>query len=557
MPDFRQRIGELEQHLADLKAQHAAGHISTDAYVDQAGRLRFTDGADGRTWWLDPNSGLWYVEAAGAPGFDLAAAELSRRAASPPPVQSETEAPSPPAPEPAASPPPVQPAPAAQTQASAAEAPPAGGGVRAFFAGRRLRFLIPLEIAACCMAGAAGLYLLYPPPPQSISKPATPSAQPPLGRAQPPLGEAQPLPSLALAPTAAPAGTQPPFGETQPPLASPTPAPAPTRFAGAGALPVDTPSPSPTPTQAATPTPTLTPSAQPPSGRAAAPSPSPSPPFAGKLAYPFYVDAAHNFAVEVIDLASRQVVFTRPQASQPALTSDGQRLAYRSWNSSHLGLFEVMLTGQNERYLSVHEEAQRPQWGPDNRAVAFSFLKTEAGHEIKTINFDDEGLPLVPPTPGGFAQTAAWTPDGRLVFHACRMNACGLATALANGADFAFLTDSPEDMSPAVSPDGQQIAYTSRQGDNWDVYLVGIRGGPPTRLTTQPGKDGIPVWSPDGAWIAYASEVDGQWSIWAMAPDGRAQQPLVPLPGSLEGKVEAFVDDVQRGWRLESISWVR
>ena len=261
-----------------------------------------------------------------------------------------------------------------------------------------------------------------------------------------------------------------------------------------------------------------------------------------------------------MDLASRQIVFTRQQASQPALTSDGTHLAYRSWDSSHLGLFEVMLTGQNERYLSVHEEAQRPQWGPDNRAVAFSFLKTENAHEIKTINFDDEGFPLVPPDPGGFAQTPAWTPDGRLVFHACRLTVCGLAIAFTNGAGFTFLTDSPDspnDIAPAVSPDGQQIAYTSRQGENWDVYRVGIKGGQPTRLTTQPGKDGIPAWSPDGAWIAYASEVNGQWAIWVMTSDGQAQQQLVPLPGSLEGKVQSFIDDVQRGWRMESISWVR
>jgi len=42
-----------------------------------------------------------------------------------------------------------------------------------------------------------------------------------------------------------------------------------------------------------------------------------------------------------------------------------------------------------------------------------------------------------------------------------------------------------------------------------------------------------------------------------MTSDGQAQQQLVPLPGSLEGKVASFVDDVQRGWRMESISWAR
>ncbi len=62
MPEFKQRIRDLGQRLADLKAQHAAGQISTDAFVEQAGSLRFTDETDGRTWWLDPNSGLWYSE---------------------------------------------------------------------------------------------------------------------------------------------------------------------------------------------------------------------------------------------------------------------------------------------------------------------------------------------------------------------------------------------------------------------------------------------------------------------------------------------------------------
>ncbi len=551
MPDFKHRIRELEQHLADLKAQHAAGRISTDDYVEQAGRLRFTDDADGRTWWLDPNSALWYVEAAGAPGFDLAMAELSKRAASPsPPPPEEPAAPPPPPPWPESLPP-TKPTEKINT-APASEASPSSKG-------RRLKFLIPLEIAGFCLAGFAALYLLSPESFHSVSVRATLT----LGNARAPL-EA-PLPSSTPTPASAPtAGAQPPLGSAQPPLGSaqpppgmPVPSPTPSAQPPTGTLtPVplpDTPSAQPRMgTLTLTPTPTRT------APRATAtPSPTSSSPFTGKLAYPFYIDASHNFAIEVMDLASRQVVFTRQQASQPDLTSDGTHLAYRSWDSAHLGLFEVMLTGQNERYLSVHEEAQRPQWGPDNRAVAFSFLKTENNREIKTINFDDEGFPLVPPDPGGFAQTAAWLPDGRLVFHACRMTACGLATAFTNGAGFAFLTDSPDDIAPAVSPDGQQVAYTSRQGENWDVYRVGIAGGQPVRLTTQPGRDGIPAWSPDGAWIAYASEVDGKWAIWVMTSDGQARQQLVALPGSLDGKVESFVDDVQRGWRMESISWAR
>src|SRR5512135_844927 len=153
MPDFKQRISELEQHLADLKAQHAAGQISADTYVDQAGRLRFTDDADGRTWWLDPNSGLWYVEAPGAAAFGLAMAELSNRAASPSPPPAEEPAASPSSPWPASLPPTkpiekVDAAPASPTP----ETPPSSGG-------NRWKFLIPVEIVGVCLAGFAALYL--------------------------------------------------------------------------------------------------------------------------------------------------------------------------------------------------------------------------------------------------------------------------------------------------------------------------------------------------------------------------------------------------------------
>ena len=74
---------------------------------------------------------------------------------------------------------------------------------------------------------------------------------------------------------------------------------------------------------------------------------------------------------------------------------------------------------------------------------------------------------------------------------------------------------------PAISPDGNFLAFTccsnwpyseTTTNDNLDIYIMRIGGGgPPFRLTNDPGQDMNPVWSPDGSQIAFSrfkSETD-------------------------------------------------
>ena len=64
----------------------------------------------------------------------------------------------------------------------------------------------------------------------------------------------------------------------------------------------------------------------------------------------------------------------------------------------------------------------------------------------------------------------------------------------------------------AVSPDGQELAYTSNIDEveatstNNEIFLVPIAGGEPKRISTSPGSDSTPLYSPDGKWIAWRSQ---------------------------------------------------
>ena len=73
-----------------------------------------------------------------------------------------------------------------------------------------------------------------------------------------------------------------------------------------------------------------------------------------------------------------------------------------------------------------------------------------------------------------------------------------------------------DDLLPAWSPDGKEIAFVTNRGDdpdrteNWDVYLIEAKAGAKERqLTTAPEADAhpdwesAPAWSPDGKTIAY------------------------------------------------------
>ena len=58
---------------------------------------------------------------------------------------------------------------------------------------------------------------------------------------------------------------------------------------------------------------------------------------------------------------------------------------------------------------------------------------------------------------------------------------------------------------PALSPDGQSIAYTSDEHGNLDVFVRPVRGGDAVRVTDHAADDAQPAWSPDGTRIAFVS----------------------------------------------------
>jgi TolB protein len=111
------------------------------------------------------------------------------------------------------------------------------------------------------------------------------------------------------------------------------------------------------------------------------------------------------------------------------------------------------------------------------------------------------------------------TPDGKhLVFASTQHRpTADIYVKPISGAVVTRLTDDPaQDVMPAVSPDGQFIAFCSDRNGSWDVFVMPIDGGKAVQLTNDSAHDLHPSWSPDGNRIVFSrlGQQTGRWEMW-------------------------------------------
>src|SRR5437660_2094030 len=259
--------------------------------------------------------------------------------------------------------------------------------------------------------------------------------------------------------------------------------------------------------------------------------------------------------------------------SSPEISPDGKWVLFSAVdvnlkeNKKTPHLWLIPLAGGESRQLSSDPAREdRGRWSPDGKQFIFTSSR-DGSAQIWAANFDSAGgavtgEPRKITNISTEADGAIWSPDGKNilftseVYPDCKDDACNksrdeqragsrvramvftrlfyrhwssytrfkrthLFVVPAEGGAAKDITPGDHDVPPfslggqdlyAISPDGQEVAFTSNIDEveatstNNDVFVVPITGGTPKKISISPGSDSTPLYSPDGRYIAYRSQ---------------------------------------------------
>jgi eukaryotic-like serine/threonine-protein kinase len=152
----------------------------------------------------------------------------------------------------------------------------------------------------------------------------------------------------------------------------------------------------------------------------------------------------------------------------------------------------------------------------------------DGNNEIYVMEADGSRQTRLTKSPGD-DWSPAWSPDGeRIAFTSTRRaRMAGVHNIFvmdADGSNVQQLTRNQAwDEYAAWSPDGRQIAFTSTADNNAEIFVVNADGSSPRRLTFNTADDAEPSWSPDGQRIMFTSRRTGAWQILTMDTTGNNQ----------------------------------
>lgn len=228
----------------------------------------------------------------------------------------------------------------------------------------------------------------------------------------------------------------------------------------------------------------------------------------------------------------------------PQARHDGGALLYTAPGEGNDPPFLALLaspTTQPTRFGTpdgVYEREAR--WSRDGTRVAFTSHRDDAYGDILVENLASAAIVTRRNLTGdnGGAGTAdvtpAWSPDGRLIaFTSYRSGNPSIWVMNADGSEPRQVTASGDwgDYFPSWSPAGDTLAFQRLDGQSARIGLVGVAGGTP-RFLALPARAYAPVFAPQRADVlAIVMEADGERDVHVVGTSGTVLA-RVRRPGS-------------------------
>src|SRR5947209_9875158 len=235
----------------------------------------------------------------------------------------------------------------------------------------------------------------------------------------------------------------------------------------------------------------------------------------------------HLWIVPLAGGAAKPITSGAAGEDRGRFSPDGKRIAFVSARDggSQIWLQDFdaangALSGEPKRLTSISTEAEGLLWSPDGKNIVFTSDVYPDCNDDACNKSRDESLAKSKVKAKIFQRLyyRHWVAYTR--FKRSHLFVVSTDTTVASVPR--DITPGDHDVPPfnlggqdyyAISPDGQEVAYTSNLeaveaiSTNNDVFTVAITGGTPKKISSSPGSDSNPAYSPDGKYIAFRTQL--------------------------------------------------
>jgi len=217
----------------------------------------------------------------------------------------------------------------------------------------------------------------------------------------------------------------------------------------------------------------------------------------------------------------------------PAISSDGNTLAFSRFTGSARHLFTVSLTKDHQlrgepRELPAGEPSSGPAWSADGSEIIFASGVTHTSQSLYRVAASGVSQRIPLSEAGRGVDSPAVALHGhRLVYEHFFQDTNIWAASLdvrKNGLEKSF-PSSGQEVFPQYSPDGKKVAFHSDRGGTVQIWTCNLDGSGCLQLTSMAGSSqGTPRWSPDGHRISFDSNTNGFHIYTVNAEGGKLRQ---------------------------------
>ncbi len=218
----------------------------------------------------------------------------------------------------------------------------------------------------------------------------------------------------------------------------------------------------------------------------------------------------------------RRITINRNLNINPTWSPDGRSIVYTSYrkmlpdiliSNIFVGTLEEPAKGIGQNFL--------PVFSPDGSQIAF--MSTRDGNsEIYVMNRDGSNVRRLTNNPA-IDSTPTWSPSGtQIAFTSDRTGAPQIYVVGVDGTGLRRLTfESYADRATWSPEPYNEIAFSARTGPGFDIKILSLADGVTRQITIGEGTNESPAWSPNGRHLAFTSTRAGRSHIFTVDRDGR------------------------------------